>query len=89
MPPGLSRDDMSPVQTDAKAARAVEIFGAILASGGADPYPLCAQLHELGDAAAPGPGLVVPGPARWREPARCEHPGRRSWMLAGPKSVSA
>jgi hypothetical protein len=45
--------------TDARAARAVEIFAAILASGETDPYLLYAQLHELGDAATFEPGLVV------------------------------
>ncbi len=37
-----------------------EIFGAILAPAGkADPYPLYAALHEIGEAAEVMPGLVV------------------------------
>jgi cytochrome P450 len=37
-----------------------EIFGAILAPAGkADPYPLYAALHELGEAAEVMPGLIV------------------------------
>ena len=37
-----------------------EIFGALLAPAGkADPYPLYAALHELGEAAKVMPGLVV------------------------------
>jgi cytochrome P450 len=50
---------MPPADSDARAARAVEIFGALVASADADPYPLYAQLHELGDAATAEPGLVV------------------------------
>jgi cytochrome P450 len=47
---------MPATDTDAKA---LEIFSAILASRDADPYPLYAQLHELGDAAALGPFEVI------------------------------
>jgi cytochrome P450 len=50
---------MPAADTEARAARAVEIFNAILASGEADPYPLYAELHELGDAATFGRRLVV------------------------------
>jgi cytochrome P450 len=50
---------MSAAATDAKAARAVEIFNAILASRGADPYELYAQLHEVGDAAAYDDGIIA------------------------------
>jgi cytochrome P450 len=50
---------MQVAQADATAARAVEIFAAIAASGDADPYPLYAQLHELGDVATAEEGLVV------------------------------
>ncbi len=50
---------MAAAETDATAARAVEIFIALLASRGADPYELYAQLHELGDAATIEPGVVL------------------------------
>jgi cytochrome P450 len=40
-------------------ARVLEIFGAIVTSRDADPYPLYAQLHEAGDAATVEPGMVV------------------------------
>lgn len=39
--------------------RAVEILGALVASGDAEPYPLYAQLHELGDAIAVDHALRV------------------------------
>lgn len=39
---------------------ATEIFTALLApEGRADPYPLYAALHELGEAVAVAPGVVV------------------------------
>lgn len=46
-------------RTATEAARAVEILGALVASGDAEPYPLYAQLHELGDAIAVDHALRV------------------------------
>jgi cytochrome P450 len=48
-----------PTATDAKTAHAAEIFAAIIASRDSDPYQLYAKLHELGDAAAVEPGVVL------------------------------
>lgn len=50
---------MAAAPTDAKSARAVEIFTGILASRESDPYPLYAQLHELGDAATLEPMVII------------------------------
>ncbi len=50
---------MAASQTDTPAARAIEIFAELVTSGDANPYPLYAQLHELGDAATAEPGPVI------------------------------
>jgi cytochrome P450 len=50
---------MSASVTDERAARAVEVFTAILADRGAEPYSLYAQLHELGDAAMFDGGIIA------------------------------
>lgn len=49
-----------PVAARAEGMNATEIFAALLAPPGrADPYPLYAALHELGEAVAIAPGAVV------------------------------